>query len=130
MLARPIASRALLTAASISLLFVCSSLARSEQPGLEADACYPTRDAAIAAFGSGRTVIVEGQITLERSGEVETFEILGRSGDDAAVLLNSLGDGGACILIEGHAPTSSASITHTKFGSPDRHAASPRSDAR
>ena len=25
---------------------------------------------------------------------------------------------------------SSASITHTKFGSPDRHAASPRSDAR
>jgi hypothetical protein len=127
---RPIASRAFLAAASTSLLFVCSSLARSEQPGLEADACYPTRDAAIAAFGSGRTVIVEGQITLERSGEVETFEILGRSGDDAAVLLNSLGEGGACILIEGHAPTSSASITHTKFGSPDRHAASPRSDAR
>jgi hypothetical protein len=127
---RPIASRALLTAGSISLLSVYSSLARSEQPGLEADSCYPTRDAAIAAFGNGRTVMVEGQITRERSGEVEIFEILSRSGDDAAVLLNSLGEGGACILIEGHAPTSSASVTHTKFGSPDKHAAPPRSDAR
>jgi hypothetical protein len=129
-LSRPIASGALLTAASTSLLFVYLSPARSEQPGLEANSCYPTRNAAMVAFGNGQTVIVEGQITLERSGEVETFEILRRSGDDTAVLLNSLGEGEACILIEGHAPTSSAPITHTGFGSPGRHAASPRSDAR
>jgi hypothetical protein len=75
-LSGPIASRALLTAASASFVFVWLSPARSEQPGLEANYCYPTRSAAIAAFGNGQTVIVEGQMTLERSGEVETFEIL------------------------------------------------------
>ena len=104
----PIPSRALLTAASTSFLFICLSPARSEQPGLEADFCYPTRNAAIAAFSKGQTIRVEGQITLERSGEVESFEILGRSGDDAAVLLDSHDDGGACILIEGRGATRSA----------------------
>ena len=127
---RPIALAALLTAASTSFLFVCLSSARSEQPGLEADYCYPSRSAALAAFGSGRTVIVEGQITLERSGQVETFEILGRSGDDSAVLLDSYEEAGACILIQGRIPKPSASIGSTRFGSPGKPAASPRSATR
>ena len=115
MLSRPIALHALLTAASTS--FVCLSPARSEQPSLEADYCYPSRSAALAAFGIGQTVIVEGQMTLERSGELETSKILGRSGDDAAVLLDSHDEGGACILIEGRTPKPSAPITRTMFGS-------------
>jgi hypothetical protein len=121
---------ALLTAGSTSFLFVCPSSARSEQPGLEADYCYPSRSAALAAFGSGRTVVVEGQINLERSGQLETFEILSRSGDDSAVLLDSYDEGGACILIQGRNPKSSASIGSAKFGSPGKPAASPRSTAR
>jgi hypothetical protein len=127
---RSIALRAVLAAASTSFVFIWLSAGRSEDPGLEADYCYPSRSAAVAAFANGQKVIVEGQMTLDRSGELETFEILSRSGDDAAVLLNSHDDGGACILIEGRIPTPSAPVTHTRFGTSARHAASPRSDAR
>jgi hypothetical protein len=129
-LSRPIALGALLTAAFTSFLFVCLSHAQSEQPGLEADYCYPSRNAALAAFANGRTVTVVGQVMLERAGELETFEILSRSGDDVAVLLNSHSDGGACILIEGHAPTHSAPVAETRSGALGQHAASPRSGAR
>jgi hypothetical protein len=121
---------ALFAVASAGVGLIYPRPARSEQPGLEADYCYPTRSAAVAAFAKGQTVIVEGQMTLERSGEQETFEILGRLGDDAAVLLDSHDEGGACILIEGRTPMPSTPITRTRFGSPGKHAASPRSDAR
>jgi len=132
-LSRPIALLALLAVASTSFMFVCLRRARSEETsGLEANYCYPTRSAALAAFGKGQTVTVEGQLTIERSGEVETFEILGRSSDNTAVLLNSLDDGGACILVQGRTSGPSVTITHTssEFGSRARHAASPRSPAR
>lgn len=132
---QPIASRALLAIAAACFAFTWPSPARSEQPGLEADYCYPTRDAAMAAFGNGQTVIVEGQIILDRSGKVETFEILTRSGDNAAVLLNSQDQGEACILIRGRLPTASAStasapVTYTKSGPSAGHPTSPRSAAR
>ena len=100
-LSRSIALLALLAVASAGVGLIYPRPARSEQPGLEADYCYPTRSAAVAAFAKGQTVIVEGQMTLERSGTVEVFEILGRSGDKAAVLLESQDEGGACILIQG-----------------------------
>jgi hypothetical protein len=129
-LSRLIALGVLLTAAFTSFLFVSLSHAQSEHPGLEADYCYPSRNAAVAAFANGRTIIVEGQMKLERAGEVETFEILSRSGDDVTVLLNSHSDGGACILIEGHAPTHSAPVAEARSGVPGKHAASPRSGAR
>ena len=86
MLSRSIALLALLAVVSVGMELIYPSLARPEQPGLEADYCYPTRSAAVAAFAKGQTVIIEGQMTLERSGTVEVFEILGRSGDKAAVL--------------------------------------------
>ena len=102
MLSRSVALLALFAVASAGVGLIYPRPARSEQPGLEADYCYPTRSAAVAAFAKGKTVIVEGQMTLERSGTVEIFEILGRSGDKAAVLLESQDGGGACILIQGH----------------------------
>ena len=86
MLSRSIALLALLAVTSVYVGLIYARPSRSEQPGLEADYCYPTRSAAVAAFAKGQTVIVEGQMTLERSGTVEVFEILGRSGDKAAVL--------------------------------------------
>jgi hypothetical protein len=100
-LPRSIVLLALLAVTPVGVGLIYARPARSEQPGLEADYCYPTRSAAVAAFGKGQTVIVEGQMTLERSGTVEVFEILGRSGDKAAVLLESQNEGGACILIQG-----------------------------
>lgn len=132
---QPIASCALLTIAAACLILTWPSPARPEEPGLEADYCYPTRDAAMAAFGNGQTVIVEGQILLDRSGKVETFEILTRSGDSAAVLLNSQDQGEACILIRGRIPSASAStasapVTYTKSGPSSGHATSPRSATR
>ena len=101
MLSRSVALLALFAVASAGVGLISARPARSEQPGLEADYCYPTRSAAVAAFAKGQTVIVEGQMTLERSGTVEVFEILGRSGDKAAVLLESQDEGGACILSQG-----------------------------
>ena len=100
-LSRSVALLALFAVASAGVGLISARPARSEQPGLEADYCYPTRSAAVAAFAKGQTVIVEGQMTLERSGTEEIFEILGRSGDKAAVLLESQDEGGACILIQG-----------------------------
>ena len=128
----PIAVLALLAVASTSFVFVCLGGARSEEPGLEADSCYPTRSAALAAFGKGQTVMVEGQMAIERAGKVEVFEILGRSSDNTAVLLNSHNDGGACILLQGRTLGPSVTITHasSEAGSGVRHAASPRSAAR
>jgi hypothetical protein len=70
---RPIALLALLSVASTSFVFVCLLGARSEEPGLEADYCYPNRNAALAAFGKGQTVMVEGQMTVERAGKVENL---------------------------------------------------------
>ena len=110
---RPIALLALLAVASTSFMFVCLPRARSEEPGLEADYCYPTRSAALAAFGKGETVTVKGQMTVEHAGEVEIFEILGRSRDNTAVLLNSHDDGEACILVQGRTSGPSVTITHT-----------------
>ena len=100
-LSRSIALLALLAVVPVGIELIYPRPARSEQPGLEADYCYPTRNAAVAAFAKGQRVIVEGQMTLEHSGTVEIFEILGRSGDKAAVLLESQDEGGACILIQG-----------------------------
>ena len=101
MLSRSVALLALLAVAWVGVGLICARPVRSEQPGLEADYFYPTRNAAVAAFAKGQRVIVEGQMTLEHSGTVEIFEILGRSGDKAAVLLESQDEGGACILIQG-----------------------------
>ena len=101
MLSRSVALLALLAVVPVGIELIYPRPARSEQPGLEADYCYPTRNAAVAAFAKGQRVIVEGQMTLEHSGTVEIFEILGRSGDKAAVLLESQDEGGACILIQG-----------------------------
>jgi hypothetical protein len=128
---RPIALLALLAVASTSFVFVCPGRARSEEPGLEADYCYPTRSAAVAAFGKGQIVTVEGQMTIEREGKVEIFEILSRSSDNTAVFLNS-DEGGACILLKGRISGPSVTITHTssESGSAARHAASPRSAAK
>ena len=56
----PIAVLALLAVASTSFVFVCLRHARSEEPSLEADYCYPTRSAAVAAFGRGQIVTVDG----------------------------------------------------------------------
>jgi hypothetical protein len=98
---RSIVLLVLLAVTSVYVGLIYARPSRSEQPGLEADYCYPTRSAAVVAFGKGQRVIVEGQMTLERSGTVEVFEILGRSGDKAAVLLESQDEGGACILSQG-----------------------------
>ena len=68
---------------------------------LEADYRYPTRSAAFVAFGKGQPVTIEGQMTVERSGKAEIYEILRRSGDKVAVLLESQQEGGACILLQG-----------------------------
>ena len=127
MLLRPIGLLTRVVVASISVLFGCLRPAQSEEPGLEADNCYRTRDAVLAAFGNGQVVTVEGQITTERSGGVETFEILSRPGDNAAVLLNSHDAGVACILVQGRNPRPSAPRTRTdsEFGSSAKPAASP-----
>jgi hypothetical protein len=98
---RSIALPALLAVALVGIAVVHPGPARSDQPGLEADYCYPTRNAAFIAFGKGQPVKIEGQMTLERSGKAEIFEILRRSGDKVAVLLESQQEGGACILLQG-----------------------------
>jgi hypothetical protein len=81
----------------------CPALfARAQQPGLEADFCYPTRDAAFAAFGKGLPLVIEAQMALDNADGLEIFEILRRPSDKAAVLLDTKARGMSCILIEGH----------------------------
>ena len=109
MLSRPIGLLAYIVVASGSVILGCPQEAHSTDSGVGPDYCYPTRDAALAAFGNGQVVIVEGEIVLERSGRSEIFEILIRPSDSAAVLLDSHDEGVACVLIQGRDPTQSHS---------------------
>ena len=103
------------------------AVAGETAPGLEANVCYPNREAALAALTSVGSITIESEILIESGDGRELFDVVRRTADRRAMLLNSRPDGVACVLIEGQdvqPPTapldaSDAKGTVTKLRGPD-----------